>query len=74
MARGAIPIMAVMGVRISWLILARKSLGLVGIFCLVPRLIKILHRVDHGPTGIIQFIDLVLKGFIYLFAFREGIL
>jgi putative methionine-R-sulfoxide reductase with GAF domain len=40
------------------------AFGFGGIFSVISGLIEILHHVQHGQTGIIQFIDTVLKGFI----------
>ena len=39
------------------------AFGFGGIFGLVPGLIEIFHHVQHGQTGVIQFIDTILKGF-----------
>ncbi len=48
------------------------AFGFGGIFGLVSGLIEILHHVQHGPTGIIQFIDTHLKGFIRSFCLSLG--
>ena len=49
------------------------AFGSGGFFGLVSGLIEILHHVEHGQAGIVQFMDAVLKGFICFFALCKGI-